>query len=197
MTLSFHNATIEPLWSGLNFSVRPGEFLTVLGPNGVGKSTLLGAIMGTRKLTAGRITATDRIGYIPQQRMFPPELPLRARDLVGLSLAHGVVRGRRPRRQEVDELLARIGARIINQYNHPYRINCQDRPQEAKAPLSRRSEETNAIAIIERQDAKIQPNCSLFLGDGNIRIDNISNYWRRFTDRFNGGRFPRTCCSCK
>lgn len=113
MTLSFHNAAIEPLWSGLDFSVRPGEFLTVLGPNGVGKSTLLGAIMGTRRLTAGRITATERIGYIPQQRMFPPELPLRARDLVGLSLAHGVVRGRRPRRREVDELLARVGASKI------------------------------------------------------------------------------------
>ncbi|MDO5076908.1 metal ABC transporter ATP-binding protein [Corynebacterium sp.] len=110
MTLAFHNAGIQPLWSGLDFRVESGEFLTVLGPNGVGKSTLLAAILGTRKLTAGSITATDRIGYIPQQRMFPSGLPLRARDLVSLSLAHGMLRSRSPKRREVDELLARVGA---------------------------------------------------------------------------------------
>lgn len=110
MLLKFTNAAVEPLWSGLNLEVGPGEFLAILGPNGVGKSTLLGAILGTRRLTSGTLDVNARVGYIPQQRMFPQDLPLRARDLVSLSLAHGTVRGRRAPKERVDALLAEVGA---------------------------------------------------------------------------------------
>ncbi|MDO4685720.1 MAG: metal ABC transporter ATP-binding protein [Corynebacterium sp.] len=113
MILKFTNASIEPLWSGLNLDLGPGEFLTVLGPNGVGKSTLLNAILGTRKLTHGSVESTRRIGYIPQQRMFAPEVPLRARDLVSLSLAHGVLKNRLARSRDVEKLLERVGAAHI------------------------------------------------------------------------------------
>ncbi|QRP98081.1 metal ABC transporter ATP-binding protein [Corynebacterium sp. FDAARGOS 1242] len=110
MLVSFHNAAVEPLWSDLNLAVDRGEFIAVLGPNGVGKSTLLGTILGTRKLTTGTVDVDCRVGFIPQQRMFPADLPLRARDLVSLSLAHGTVTRRRPPRHRVDELLEEVGA---------------------------------------------------------------------------------------
>lgn len=110
MLLSFNNAAVEPLWSQMNLAVDRGEFIAVLGPNGVGKSTLLGTILGTRQLTAGSVDVNCRVGFIPQQRMFPQDLPLRARDLVSLSLAHGAVRHRRVGRRRVDELLAEVGA---------------------------------------------------------------------------------------
>ena len=110
MLIHFHDAAVAPLWSSLNLAVDRGEFIAVLGPNGVGKSTLLGTILGTRKLTAGSVDVNCRVGFIPQQRMFPADLPLRARDLVSLSLAHGAFRRRRPPRHRVDELLAEVGA---------------------------------------------------------------------------------------
>ncbi|QNQ91003.1 ATP-binding cassette domain-containing protein [Corynebacterium poyangense] len=110
MLLRFHEAAVNPLWQNLNLEVQPGEFIAVLGPNGVGKSTLLATILGTRKLSSGSVEVAARVGYIPQQRMFPPDLPLRARDLVSLSLAHGVFRRRSPHRHEVDALLQRVGA---------------------------------------------------------------------------------------
>ena len=110
MLISFKNAAVEPLWSDMNLAVDRGEFIAVLGPNGVGKSTLLGTILGTRQLTAGSVDINCRVGFIPQQRMFPQDLPLRARDLVSLSLAHGTLRNRRPARGRVDELLAEVGA---------------------------------------------------------------------------------------
>lgn len=113
MLVSFSQAAVDPLWSGLGLEVHPGEFLAVLGPNGVGKSTLLGTMLGTRSLTRGKLEINARLGYIPQQRMFPQQLPLRARDLVSLSLGHGVVTKRSPSKAKVDELLAEVGAEGI------------------------------------------------------------------------------------
>ena len=110
MRLAFHNAAIEPLWRDLNLEVAPGEFLAILGSNGVGKSTLFQTVLGQRALTRGTVEVEGTIGYIPQQRMFPANLPIRACDLVGLSTAHGVFRNRRPRREQIDAALAEVGA---------------------------------------------------------------------------------------
>ncbi|MGY6464511.1 metal ABC transporter ATP-binding protein [Corynebacterium sp. UMB8791] len=106
--LHLTNASCDPLWHDINLDVAAGEFVAVLGPNGSGKSTLLGTILGTRKLSSGTITAPKNIGFIPQQRMFPPELPVRVRDLVSLSLEHRPLR--RPRKGDVDKLLDSVGA---------------------------------------------------------------------------------------
>ncbi|MCQ4610218.1 metal ABC transporter ATP-binding protein [Corynebacterium sp. CCUG 61414] len=106
--LHLTNASCDPLWHDINLDVAAGEFVAVLGPNGSGKSTLLGTILGTRKLSSGTISAPKNIGFIPQQRMFPPELPVRVRDLVSLSLEHRPLR--RPRKGDVDKLLDSVGA---------------------------------------------------------------------------------------
>lgn len=110
MPLTFRDAAVKPLWSDLNLEVAPGEFLAVLGSNGVGKSTLLNVALGTRSLTHGSVQVDGPVGYIPQQRMFDPQTPLRAKDLVGLALAHGVVKNRRPPAHQVAAALEQVGA---------------------------------------------------------------------------------------
>ena len=80
------------LWDDLDLTVREGEFMAVLGPNGTGKTSLLKVLLGQLPLTAGtatvdgqRVTAgSRRIGYVPQHRAVEPGLSLRAQDLVGL-----------------------------------------------------------------------------------------------------------------
>ena len=82
------------LWSDLTFSLASGEFLAVLGPNGVGKTTLLKVLLGLVPVSAGSVLVNgaaphrgnDEVGYIPQQRAFDQNLPIRARDLVRFGL---------------------------------------------------------------------------------------------------------------
>jgi zinc/manganese transport system ATP-binding protein len=116
--LSFGERT---LWHDLELDVHAGEFIAVLGANGSGKSSLLKAILGQYRLTAGELRVLGepvtrgnrRIGYIPQQKLADEGTPLRARDLVALGLdGHrwGVALPTARRHARVDELLQAVGA---------------------------------------------------------------------------------------
>jgi zinc/manganese transport system ATP-binding protein len=80
------------IWSEVNLEVAQGEFLAVLGPNGVGKSTLVKTVLGLVGLSAGSVTvlgqpagqAGKQIGYLPQRRSFDASLRVRGVDIVGL-----------------------------------------------------------------------------------------------------------------
>src|SRR5215207_8058695 len=50
----------------LSFGVEPGRILGILGPNGVGKTTLLNALIGTLRPSRGTVGVAARIGYVPQ-----------------------------------------------------------------------------------------------------------------------------------
>ncbi|MDY5785283.1 MULTISPECIES: metal ABC transporter ATP-binding protein [unclassified Corynebacterium] len=104
MTARLIDATVTPLWEDISLHIGDGEMIAVTGPNGSGKSTLLKAIAGLRPLTRGSIEFSGRLGYIPQQQMFPPGLPLRARDVVALTVGRGA------KRAHAEELLASVGA---------------------------------------------------------------------------------------
>ncbi|MGH3779312.1 MAG: metal ABC transporter ATP-binding protein [Pseudonocardiaceae bacterium] len=96
--ITLRNAAAERggrrLWSGLDLTVTAGEFVAVLGPNGVGKSTLVQVILGALPLVEGEVRAlgspagraNERIGYLPQRRSFDPSLRIRGRDIVRLGL---------------------------------------------------------------------------------------------------------------
>ncbi|WP_312875983.1 metal ABC transporter ATP-binding protein [Arthrobacter terrae] len=109
------------LWDGLDLQIMAGEFFAVLGPNGSGKTSFLKVLLGLQALTRGSVRVggeaarrgSRHIGYIPQQKGFAADTPLRARDLVGLGVdGHrwGVRLGVRRHRRRVDELLDRVGA---------------------------------------------------------------------------------------
>jgi zinc/manganese transport system ATP-binding protein len=109
------------LWSGLDLVVHQGQFVAVLGPNGSGKTSLLKVLLGLTELSAGsaRIAGAPvrrgnrQVGYISQHSGFDWDLPLRARDLVGLGLdGHrwGIGSFGPQRRQRIDALLAEVGA---------------------------------------------------------------------------------------
>lgn len=73
--------------SGLQFIVDEGEFLTILGPNGSGKTVLLKALLGLVE-HKGELKwhKRPRIGYLPQglNQMSVRDMPLTVKDFFDL-----------------------------------------------------------------------------------------------------------------
>jgi branched-chain amino acid transport system ATP-binding protein len=108
--------------NGLSLSVKSQERLAVIGRNGVGKTTMLRAIMGIARVSAGRIVfdgedlsgmapsqrAERGLGYVPQTRDIFPSLTVEENLLAGLK--------RRPRSalEEAYALFPRLAQRRHN-----------------------------------------------------------------------------------
>lgn len=62
----------------VDLHVKPGEILTIVGPNGSGKTSLLKAIIGAIQPAVGAVTLRPdlRIGYVPQRLHIDPTLPI-------------------------------------------------------------------------------------------------------------------------
>ena len=126
--LSIESASLEfdskRLWHELNLEVQEGEFIALIGPNGSGKSMLLKSIVGSQKLSAGKISflssepgaRNSALGYIPQHRATDAGLPLRVSDCVGFGLdGHllGLPISSASRRQKIAEALEQVDAAAL------------------------------------------------------------------------------------
>ncbi len=62
----------------VSMSIEPGEIVTIVGPNGSGKTSLLRAIVGATQPDSGRVKCKPglRIGYVPQRLHINPTLPI-------------------------------------------------------------------------------------------------------------------------
>jgi len=65
----------EDIFAGVTFSVAKGARLAIVGPNGIGKTTLLRIIIGTEDASGGTITRAKnlRVGYLSQEADFELE----------------------------------------------------------------------------------------------------------------------------
>ncbi|MFP1683958.1 ABC transporter ATP-binding protein [Alloalcanivorax sp. C16-1] len=121
---SFGAATV---YDGLDLTLPQGQFISIFGPNGCGKSTLINMISGLLPMDAGRVLydgqtiRETRISYVFQnyrEALFPW---LRAIDNIHYPLK--VMRmGKRQRDERVEKLLAEFDIRIdLNAY--PYQLS--------------------------------------------------------------------------
>ncbi|MGD0743022.1 MAG: ABC transporter ATP-binding protein [Acidimicrobiales bacterium] len=105
----------------VSFRCDAGEFIGLIGSNGAGKTTLFRVIMGLIAPTSGTIRVAGKarsrrnplIGYVPQKIGLDPDMPIRARDLVGLGIdghRFGMPRPTAKRNALIDAMLDAVDA---------------------------------------------------------------------------------------
>jgi len=105
--LQVKNLTVElddeKIIDNLSFDIKKGEFLTILGPNGSGKTVLLKALLGLLPYS-GKITWSDevKIGYVPQglTQLKVRNLPLLVEEFFRL---------KKIKKDEISKLLILVG----------------------------------------------------------------------------------------
>lgn len=81
----------------LNFEIRQGDYLCIVGENGSGKSTLMKGLLRLKTPQSGRVIMGDglrgnEIGYLPQQTPVQKDFPASAYEIVlsGRLSTHGI-----------------------------------------------------------------------------------------------------------
>jgi branched-chain amino acid transport system ATP-binding protein len=108
----------------INLALAPGESISVIGRNGVGKTTLLATVMGHTTLHHGEVTlggeSLDRVpifrrarrglGWVPQEREIFPSLSVRENLTIGARPGHWT-------QERLFELFPNLGTRLSNMGN--------------------------------------------------------------------------------
>lgn len=96
---SLNNATVgypdSPVMTDFTFSLFPGEFVALVGPNGSGKTTIMKSLLGVLPLIAGsrevlgqtnpeNSSLAGQIAYIPQKMSLNRSVPLTVREFFNL-----------------------------------------------------------------------------------------------------------------
>lgn len=92
--LHFDNLTLgydrHPAVHHLDYAIRTGALVAVVGPNGGGKSTLLKGIVGSLAPLGGEIRLSgidaSEIAYLPQQANIDRSFPISVYDMVAMGL---------------------------------------------------------------------------------------------------------------
>ena len=77
----------KAIWEHLDFQVRRGDYICIVGENGSGKSTLLKSLLGLLPPLSGRIERggalrSGAIGYLPQQTRAQKDFPATVTEVV-------------------------------------------------------------------------------------------------------------------
>jgi len=85
--ISYRNVSVTfgkfNVLNNINFEIKRGDFLHIVGPNGSGKTTLVRLLVGLLKQTSGEIFIEDvNMGYLPQKIHTKTNIPMTVREVI-------------------------------------------------------------------------------------------------------------------
>jgi ABC-type Mn2+/Zn2+ transport system ATPase subunit len=134
----------EAAISGVSFTLRPGERMALLGPNGGGKTTLLRALLGELRPLTGSLRVGARCATVPQTERSQLDYPVSALDVAAMGALSRLPWWRRPGRREREIALKALG-----------RVDLADLAGETFGKLSGGLRQRVLIARSLVQDAQI------------------------------------------
>ncbi len=94
----------------VNFNIKKGSFLHIVGPNGSGKTTLIRTLVGLLKPTSGNIKIeATRMGYLPQKLGQRNQLPITVKEVIYSGFAHQKLRVSKSDCDLIKSWLTRMG----------------------------------------------------------------------------------------
>lgn len=119
--VAFHYET-RLILENIDLTVHDGEFISIIGPNGGGKTTLLKIVLGLLTPSRGQVRLFGQapiqtrrfVGYVPQFIHYDPQFPVTVLDVV---------------------LMGRLGARLGGGYNRADREAARRALEELKIVL--------------------------------------------------------------
>ncbi|QBJ97860.1 ABC transporter ATP-binding protein [Rhodococcus sp. ABRD24] len=93
---------------GIDFSVAPGEFVSVIGPSGCGKSTVFGIVAGLERPDSGSVTAPV-CAYMPQKDLLFPWRSILDNTALGLEVQGTPKKQARTRARELFPIFGLAG----------------------------------------------------------------------------------------
>ena len=150
----------KPVASDLNFEINRGDYLCLVGMNGVGKSTLMKTLLHLLDPVSGEMTVGDglrpqEIGYLPQQTSYQKHFPATVWEL---TLSGTIAKSRRlfytaAQKEMCETRLRQLG--MWNMRGRSYRSLSGG--QQQRALLARALCAASKILVLDEPEAGLDP----------------------------------------
>lgn len=150
-----------PVTEHISFEVNKGDYLCIVGENGVGKSTLVKTLLGLIKPLSGTLSAGDdlkagEIGYLPQQNSMQKDFPATINEIVlsgTLSMTGFKPFYTKEQKQLADESMKKLG--IYGMKNKSFRRLSGG--QQQRVLLARALCATGKLILLDEPVAGLDP----------------------------------------